>query len=163
MEYQGFIELIGSDQQAEQALCELKQKEGECLRIIETAEKEMRRYESIIEQEKIRVEKLRSKYGAALRAYFETVPRHVTKTQQSYRLPSGILKLKIQEPEYERDELKLMKRYPELVKENPKLDWSALKKRVAVTDGLPVDKETGEIIDGITIKSREPKFIVEVD
>lgn len=102
----------------------------------------------------------------ALREYFSAVPHRVTKTQQSYDLPSGKLVLKQKEPAYERDEERLVSwlkdaRHTELVKTVEKADWSALKKRVAAqSDGSVVDVETGEIVPGVRAVAQEPEFKV---
>ena len=98
--------------------------------------------------------------------YFATVPHKQTKTQESYALPGGKLVLKTQNPEFKRDDKTVIEwlkqnggeRY---VKIEEKLDWSALKGDTAVFDGNIVNVD-GEIIPGIEVIDRDPKFIVEV-
>lgn len=98
--------------------------------------------------------------------YFARVPHKVTKTQESYKLPGGKLVMKTQNPEYKRDDkvviewLKSNGR-PEFVKVEEKLDWAGLKDQTAVFEGHVVT-EDGEIIPGIDVENREPKFVVEV-
>lgn len=41
------------------------------------------------------------------------------------------------------------------VEETPKLKWGELKKQIEVVDGKPVFKETGEIVDGVTVEEIE--------
>lgn len=101
-----------------------------------------------------------------LRAYFDRVPHRVTKTQQSYALPMGKLVCKQQEPEYTRDNQRLVAWMEsagrqDMVKTQKTADWPALKKVcVPQKDGRVVDAETGEVVDGVTATPREPVFQV---
>lgn len=101
-----------------------------------------------------------------LAEYFATVPHKKTKTQESYKLPSGKLVLKTQNPEYKRDDKTVIEwlngnGMPQYVKTKKELDWDALKKATAVFEGHIVT-EDGEIIPGIDVVDREEKFSVEV-
>ena len=101
-----------------------------------------------------------------LMEYFQTVPHKKTKTQESYPLPGGKLIMKIQNPEYKRDDktviewLKANKK-ADYVKVKEELDWASLKAATASFEGHIVT-EDGEIIPGIEVVDREPKFTVEV-
>lgn len=101
-----------------------------------------------------------------LAEFFETVPHKVTKTQESYRLPAGKLVLKTQNPEFRRDDKKVIEWAKEnglsrFVKTKEELDWAGLKESTAVFEGHVVTEE-GEIIPGIDVVEREAKFSVEV-
>ena len=103
---------------------------------------------------------LRSK----LMEYFSTVKTQDTKTMKKYKLVSGTLILKKQQPMYERDEAKLLTwaetTAPELVKVKKEVSWSDLKKQADVSgDKLLLD---GEIIPGVTVVEREDVFDVQV-
>ena len=111
-------------------------------------------------------------FKAKLRQYFEKVPHHQTKTQESYELPSGKLVLKAQGPEYIRDDDVLIcwakVDHPELIKQTmvEKFDWSTMKKSIATdyvinSDGHAINTSTGEIVPGLTVNEREPKFTIE--
>lgn len=101
-----------------------------------------------------------------LQSYFESVPHKVTKTQESYVLPSGKLVVKRQEVEYERDDnaviewLKQNNR-PEFIKTKETLDWSSMKRNITVM-GETVADENGEIIPGIKATERPDLFKVEI-
>lgn len=103
-----------------------------------------------------------------LRSYLEMVPAKRTKTQMSYELPGGKLILKQQGPEYERDEnalLPWMKEngYGGLVKVKESVNWSELKKELRETpDGTAMMTGDGEIVPGIRVEQREPKFTVDL-
>ena len=88
-----------------------------------------------------------------------------TKTQTSYKLPTGKLVLKKQAPEYERkdDELLpwLKANRPDLVKVTESANWAELKKSVKI-NGENVVTADGEVIPGVKVTEREDKFEVEV-
>ena len=88
-----------------------------------------------------------------------------TKTQTTYKLPTGKLVLKHQAPEYERkdDELLpwLKKNRPDLVKVTESANWAELKKTVKI-NGENVVTADGEVVPGVKVTEREDKFEVEV-
>jgi phage host-nuclease inhibitor protein Gam len=101
-----------------------------------------------------------------LAAYFETVPHKKTKTQETYSLPGGKLILKTQNPEYKRDDKTVIawlkaNGQDQFVKVEEKLDWAGLKAATAAFEGQ-IMTEDGEIIPGVEVVEREPKFVVEV-
>jgi hypothetical protein len=100
-----------------------------------------------------------------LAEYFATVPHKKTKTQESYKLPGGKLVLKTQNPDYNRDDKTVIEwakaNAPQFVKIKEELDWAGLKGATAVFEGHIVT-EDGEIIPGVEVTDREPKFVVEV-
>lgn len=86
---------------------------------------------------------------------------------KTIKLPYGVLKMRKQQPQYQRDDVAIKewaaKNRPDvLVPQEPKLDWAALKKSLQITGGQAIDPETGEVVPGITVIEREPKFSVEV-
>lgn len=103
---------------------------------------------------------------AKLHQYFDTVPHKMTKTQESYALPSAKLVFKAQQPAFSRSETELLpwvkQNAPELVKVAESTDWAALKKRIVLNGGSIVDAETGEIIPGVIAEERPPVFQVSM-
>ena len=102
---------------------------------------------------------------ARLEAYFEDVPHKVTKTQESYPLPSGKLVRKHQEPEYSRNEEELLSWLHEnngerFIKIKEAVDWAGLKKTLIIM-GETVADENGEIIPCIKANERPDVFKVE--
>ena len=97
-----------------------------------------------------------------LEEYFNTVPHKHTDTEENYRLPSGKLVLKQQEPEYEKDDDKVIawlkanggQKY---IKTKETLDWNALKKSLSIIGETAAD-EDGQIIPCITVKERPAVF-----
>lgn len=88
-----------------------------------------------------------------------------TKTQTTYKLPSGKMILKKQAPEYERKDEELLpwlkQNRPELVKVTESANWVELKKTVKI-NGDTVVTEDGEVVPGVKVTEREDKFEVEV-
>lgn len=105
-------------------------------------------------------------YTAHLERYFGSVPHKVTKTQESYELPSGKLIRKNQEPEYVRDDTKIIDfiRWdnPDLINTKESLNWSGFKKTFTIINGECFDSKTGEKIPGISVVYREPKFDLKI-
>ena len=104
----------------------------------------------------------------SLRAYLDMVPAKKTKTQMSYELPGGKLILKQQAPEYDRNDealLPWMKQngYESLVKVKESVNWAELKKTLTETpDGTGMMTTDGEVVPGIKVEQREPKFSVDL-
>lgn len=101
-----------------------------------------------------------------LQGYFESVPHKVTDTQENYKLPSGKLVLKRQEPEYDRNDEAVIEwleenQKSEYVKVKKSLDWAGLKKTLTVVGDRLADSE-GEIVPGINVVARPDVFKVEV-
>lgn len=101
-----------------------------------------------------------------LAEYFATVPHKKTKTQESYPLKGGKLILKTQNPEYKRDDKAVIdwlkaNNMPQYVKVKEELAWADLKGATDIFEGHIVT-EDGEIVPGIEVVEREPKFVVEV-
>ncbi|MCX7709256.1 MAG: host-nuclease inhibitor Gam family protein [Clostridia bacterium] len=160
---EGFV--IDNDAKAEWALKKICEERAEAQRYIQVCETMISEY-----QEKIRKaeEKLKSKTSyleTLLLKYFETVSRKVTKTQESYKLPSGTLKLKRPSPEYIRDDAELLKwlkenSLDEYIRVEEKLNWSELKKKLSFSGEKVID-ENGQIIEGIKVVEKPPVFEIE--
>lgn len=88
-----------------------------------------------------------------------------TKTQTTYKLPSGKLVLKKQEPTYDRNNAELLPwlkaNRPELVNVEESPNWAELKKTITVVGEAATTKD-GEVIPGVKVTEREDKFEVEV-
>jgi hypothetical protein len=144
-----------------------------CIRKIAEAEKEaadlLKHYEEQAQKVRDRLDSTRQYFQGLLLPYFLTLPRKVTKTQESYSLPGATLVLKHQGVEYKRDTDKLLAylkaNAPEFVKtkvtESPA--WDEYKKRVTVNGNAAIDTETGEVVDGVTVEERPDKFEVKIE
>ena len=102
-----------------------------------------------------------------LAEYFETVPHKTTKTKASYRLLSGTLTRKFGGATMKQDDEKLVEFLKgsgqlEFIKTEEKPRWGDFKKRLEIMGGSVVDKETGEIVEGVTVETKPDTFTVDV-
>ena len=156
-EEQGFV--IDTDQKAKWALDKIKEARAD-------RDYWVAWYEQKIVEIKAQTDANTANLEGMLSAYFDTVPHKKTKTQESYTLPGGKLILKTQNPEYKRDDKAVIEwlkanGQERFVKIEEKLDWAGLKAETAAFKGRIIT-EDGEIIPGIEVIDREPKFVVEV-
>ena len=148
------------------------QKAEWCLEKIREAEAEKDKWKKFYAD---RLEKINNEQDATiermrhyLEQYFLTVPHKVTKTQESYQLPSGKLVVKQHGPTFEHDDDQILEWLwanslkPETYIEiKEKLKWADLKKVLKVA-GNGMATEDGEVVPGITVTEHEPEFRVEV-
>ena len=157
---------IENDVSAEWVLSKLREEKAEAQRLINVCESQILFYQAKKKEVNDRYEQKTGRLKSLLLDYFDRVPHKKTKTQETYKLPSGTLKLKYPGPKYERDDKALVKwlkdrkmtDYVE-VKELPK--WGELKK-VTKTAGDKVVSEDGEILDGVVAVEQAPEFAVDV-
>jgi phage host-nuclease inhibitor protein Gam len=165
IESEGFA--IDNDQKAEWALRKIREHRADASRMAMVCDAEIERYGQIKKDAAEKCERSCSYLESLLYDYFSTVPHKATKTQEFYKLPTGVLKKKIREPEYVRADAEIlawlneqgMKDYIEV---KPSLKWADLKKVIAANGETAVYPETGEIIPGVKVVEREPVFTVEV-
>lgn len=157
---------IDSDVKAEWAVRKLKDLRAERDRLVDTMRAVMDEYARRITEEEEKYERRAVRMRNMLEDYFESVPHKVTKTQESYQLPSGRLVLKTVEPEFRRDEAALVDwlkagEMDSFIETRTTVKWGDLKKNTTVLpDGKVVYNTTGEVIDGVTAVSRPPEFRV---
>lgn len=158
--------VIDNDSKAEWAITVIKAEKTDRDRLISVCEQKIQEYQEKIEQFKKQYESRTSYLISCLNQYFQTVPHKTTKTQETYKLPSGTLKLKLHGVEYQRDDTKLvewlkssgMSDYIQ-IKESPK--WAELKKTIQVS-GNKVITADGEIVEGVSAVEKPAVFEVEV-
>ena len=96
--------------------------------------------------------------------YFQTITPTATKTQSTYKLLSGKLVLKHQQPEYTVNQSDALAwaavSAPEFIKVEKTFTWGAYKKYTEVQGENVVSTETGEVIPGVVAKAREDIFEV---
>lgn len=142
---------IDSDDKADWALEKLSDMQAEYERFAMVAKAKIQKYQEALQLETERLERERSFFKAKLLEYFETVDAKETKTQMTYKLPSGTLKVKKEQAVIEKDDAALLqllkKEYPELVKVREVPDWAEFKKILMITDDGIVNMKTGELMD----------------
>ena len=105
-----------------------------------------------------------------LRSYFEMIPDSVkkkAKTQISYELQGGKLVMKNQQPKYDTDDGKLVPWLKQnglvgLINVKETANWAELKKMLKESpDGTAMVTDDGELVPGVTVEQRLPKFEVK--
>lgn len=162
-EQEGFV--IDNDQKAEWALAKIREEKAEAQRLINVCNSQILFYQTELKKAQDALEQKTGYLKGKLMAYFQTVPRKASKTQETYSLPSGKLKMKFPAPEYVQDKDKLLawlkdREMTEYIKVTESPQWGELKKSVQVAgDKVCVD---GEVVEGVTAVERPPVFEVEV-
>lgn len=160
--------VIDDDNKADWAIRKIDEERQEFNRIRELAEEQTARIEQKVEAAERRFNQRTSYLRSLLGSYFMQVPHRKTKTQESYRLLSGSLVLKLPKvkPVYEEDELvKYLKEsgMPDYIKTDEKARWGELKKLLDLSQGKhPVIKDTGELVECIRVEETPAEFKVEV-
>lgn len=153
--------VIDTDSKAEWALNKIREARANRDKMIDWYNAKIKEISEQTDFDTFNLERLLSEY------FRMTADVHKkTKTTESYSLPSGKLVMKAQQPEFKRDDSKVIEWLKghdgaDYVRIEEKLDWAGLKARSAVIGGKLFD-ENGEEIAGIEVIEREPKFVVEV-
>ena len=165
VETEGFA--IDSDQKAEWALRKIREHKADANRMAMVCNAEIERYEQIKKEAADKCARDCAYLESLLYAYFLNVPHKATKTQESYKLPTGTLKQKAREPEYVRSDAEIIawlndQGMKDFVEVKPSLKWADLKKVITANGETAIYPETGEIIPGVKVVERDPVFVVEV-
>jgi hypothetical protein len=157
---------VDSDSRAEWSLLRIREEKAELERMKILCENMIQHYQDKIEKAERDYESNTAYFRSQLQQYFETVPRKATKTQEIYKLPSGTLKKKYGGVEYVRDNDSLVRWLKEagkteLVKVKEEANWSELKKQIKQVEDKAVTDD-GEIVEGVTLVTKEDKFEIEL-
>lgn len=164
-EREGFV--IDDDSKANWALRKIasfikKQKKNN-----ELAQAEIEKIESWNKEENEKIQQDIDFFQAQL-AVYATQKREEEPKNKSWKLPNGRIKFVKQQPKWNYDDEKLLEslKGSELndfinVKESP--NKPAIKKSFAVNNGVVVNPDTGEFLEGVTVEERPDQFKVEVD
>ena len=158
---------ITDDSLADWAVRKIADERAELARLKELADEQIARImEKVAEAEK-RCENNTSFMTSKLAEYFETEPHKETKTKHSYRLLSGALVKKIGGVSMEKDDEKLLEYFKnsgneDMIQTVEKPKWGEFKKRLEIVGGQIVDKDTGEIVEGVAIVEKSDTFVVEI-
>jgi hypothetical protein len=159
---------IDSDSKAEWTGNKLREETAESQRIINVCNTMINEYKQKIEKEKEKLKQKTSFFEHHLKLYFETVKKTETKakTKKYYKLPSITLEENKKDPEYVRDDSKIItwlkeNNMSDLIKTEEKAKWADLKKKINISGNNAVD-ENGEIIPGIEVIHREPEFVIKI-
>ncbi len=158
---------ITDDGCADWACRKIAEEKAELDRIRELAEAQIQKIEEKLAAAERRYENGTRFLTGKLAEYFETVPHKTTKTKASYRLLSGTLTRKFGGTTMKQDDEKLVQFLKdsgqlEFIKTEEKPRWGDFKKRLEIMGGSVVDKETGEIVEGVSVETKPDTFTVDV-
>ena len=153
---------IDSDQKAEWAIDKIREAKADCDRWVDFYREQIDKVKAECDDNIANLEFMLHGYFASRSAEGHTKS---TKTQETYNLPGGTLVMKKQQPEFSIDEERLVpwleQNAPNFVKVKKSAKWMELKNTVVVMGNDVVD-ENGEIVPGVSVTQREPKFTVTV-
>jgi phage host-nuclease inhibitor protein Gam len=163
---------VDNDMKAEWCLSKIRNVRKEKEKEIAELQRQMQFYKDQIDLITKQAEEDENFFKSMLMPYFaerqEAGFAKETKTQISYKTPSGILKIKHQNPEFNykdhQDETIAWLKQNEMakfVKVKEEVDWAELKKTVTIS-GNGVATQDGEMIPGITVTPKDDIFEVEV-
>ena len=172
-----------TDMKAEWCLSKIRKIRAEQARETEELERQMQFY--VAEQSRVKAEADADVafFEGILRAYFENRVDagfvKETKSQVTYKLPSGTLMMKHREPEYKKDDATFVQWLKDnglqgFVKTKETPNWDGLKKtlkkddkknpvRIETENGVRYVTEDGLVIDCVEVIDREDVFSVEVN
>lgn len=155
--------VVTDDRKAEWCLNQIRQKQQE-------KEKWKAHYDSLYATIAKEADSDIAYFEGLLREYFfqkhTAGDTQATDTKESYPLPSGKLVMRKQEPKYDQDDAILVpwleqNKLEKFVKVKKEAKWGELKKTL-VLNGDHWITEDAEVVPGVTVTPREPKFVVEV-
>lgn len=169
---------VQNDVEADWCLDKIRESKAEYNRFEMVAKEKVFQIEMALKREREKMERETGFFEGKLREYFEKIKASAkdAKTQKSYKLPSGVLKLKKAAITLGYDKDKLL----EYAEENGSMDdyiktvkefkWAEFKKTLEIREDIKtkersiVNKETGEIfnIEGLGIEEKPEIFSVEV-
>ena len=155
---------IDNDSKADWAIEKIMAENAERDRLIKLADE---RIKELSDKKKELIDQAADKTSyltALLRMYFDTIEPKATKTQATYKLLSGKLVLKHQQPEYVLDDALMVSwaktAAPAYIKVKESINWAELKKLTVVNGETVVLADTGEVIPGAVAKERPDVFEV---
>ena len=155
---------IDNDSKADWAIEKIMAENAERDRLIKLADE---RIKELSDKKKELIDKAADKTSyltALLRMYFDTIEPKATKTQSTYKLLSGKLILKHQQPEYMLDDAQMVSwakaAAPAYIKVKESINWAELKKQTVVNGETVLLADTGEVVPGVVAKVREDVFEV---
>ena len=156
---------VTDDSKADWAVERIREVEEEKDRLIKLAEDKINQLKARIDELKAEKDTGTSFFKGKLREYMATVETKSTKTQDTYKLLSGILKIKRKAPTPIKDDEKLLQwlksnKMNNYITSVEKANWGEFKKELTQTDRGFVTKD-GEVVEGVTLKENDDVFIVE--
>lgn len=143
---------INNDVVADWAIRKIADERKELERLRDIAEQQIAEIDMKMRQEEKNFEKRTSFLKECLRQYFNIVPHKTTKTQESYKLLSGSLVMKLGGLKMVKDDARLVEYFhqnglSEYIKTKEEPKWAEFKKNLSIINGNVIDTTTGAIVD----------------
>lgn len=165
-EYSGEAFRVSNREQANWALRKIARIESARKECRELVEGEMEKLSAWLKKEEEGFDQERNFFECLLRDYMEEQRQQDPKIK-SIKLPSGKVGLRKQQPEFQRDNSRLLPwlkaNHPELVRVKEEPDWSAVKAAAVVLGNILADPDTGEVIEGVKVIERPDKLLIEFE
>lgn len=160
---------VQDDLSADWCLDKIREAEAEYNRFEMVAKSKIAQVQDALQREQNRMNDTTSFFKSKLREYLENVKAKETKTQKTYSLPSGTLKLKKSKIDFDYNKDLLLEeakksQMTDLIKIKEEFNWSEFKKKLDINGTKIVNKETGEIVEmnGLKLTEKAEEFKVEV-
>jgi DNA gyrase/topoisomerase IV subunit A len=141
--------------QADNLIIEIKELQADKERFTEVAKKKCENIMAELENRSSKIDNEIEFKKAQLRAYFMTVERKSTKTQETYSMFSGKLVMKKPTVKIKHDDKKILEwaehnasKYVDQTVIN-KLNWRELKEILVISNGMIINKATNEVLEGV--------------
>jgi len=156
---------VTDDGKADWCIEKIKEIEADHDRLIQLAFDKINEYQAKLDELINERNNKTSYFKGLLREYMQTVETKSTKTQDTYKLLSGTLKIKRKAPTPIKDDTVLLQwlksnKMNNYITNVEKANWGDLKKDLIATDKGFVTAD-GEVVEGVTLKENEDVFIVE--
>ncbi|MBO5863510.1 MAG: host-nuclease inhibitor Gam family protein [Paludibacteraceae bacterium] len=158
---------IADDDCADWAVRKIADERAELARIKELADAQIARIMDKVVAADKRCENGTRFLTSKLAEYFETVPHKQTKTKHTYRLLSGTLARKIGGTTMKQNTEKLLEYLKasgndDMIKLTEEPKWGEFKKRLEIVGDQIIDKDTGELVEGVELVGKPDTFVVEI-
>lgn len=160
---------ISDDDTADWAVRKIAEERAELARMQAMAQEQIGRIMDKVAAAEKRCESATSYLTGKLAEYFNTVPHKVSKgeTQETYRLLSGVLKMKRGGVSMLQDDAKLLEHLKEtgaveFITTTEKPKWGELKKHLKIVGDQVVNCSTGEIVEGVAVVEKPDVFVIDV-
>lgn len=158
---------IADDDTADWAVRKIAEERAELARMKAMADEQIGRIMDKLAAAEKRCESGTAYLTGKLEEYFNTVPHKATKTQETYRLLSGVLKMKRGGVSMKQDDERLLEHLKatgasDMITTTEKPKWGEFKKRLQIVGDTVVDTQTGEIVDGVEVIEKPDVFTIDV-
>jgi phage host-nuclease inhibitor protein Gam len=158
---------IADDDTADWAVRKIAEERAELARMKAMADEQIARIMEKVAAAEKRCESGTTYLTGKLAEYFNTVPHKATKTQETYRLLSGVLKMKRGGVSMKQDDERLLEHLKatgasDMITTTEKPKWGEFKKRLQIVGDTVVDTQTGEIVDGVEVIEKPDVFTIDV-